>query len=202
MNKKTGVILLIILILTGVLGYYTYTNFFVKKAKEEVKEVSKIDNYGYTLYDNQSKEYKKMFEELNTVLLKEEIDYNKYVELISKMFIIDFYTLDNKLTNLNIGGVDFVHSSIVSNFKEKAKDTMYKYVESNVYGDRKQELPVVSSVNVDDITQKSFKYGKNIDSKAYYVKVRWSYKKDLGYETSKTLVFGHEDKKLALLQML
>ena len=138
MNKKTGVILLIILILTGVLGYYTYTNFFVKKAKEEVKEVSKIDNYGYTLYDNQSKEYKKMFEELNTVLLKEEIDYNKYVELISKMFIIDFYTLDNKLTNLNIGGVDFVHSSIVSNFKEKAKDTMYKYVESNVYGDRKQ----------------------------------------------------------------
>ena len=116
MNKKTGVILLIILILTGVLGYYTYTNFFVKKAKEEVKEVSKIDNYGYTLYDNQSKEYKKMFEELNTVLLKEEIDYNKYVELISKMFIIDFYTLDNKLTNLNIGGVDFVHSSIVSNF--------------------------------------------------------------------------------------
>ena len=97
MNKKTGVILLIILILTGVLGYYTYTNFFVKKAKEEVKEVSKIDNYGYTLYDNQSKEYKKMFEELNTVLLKEEIDYNKYVELISKMFIIDFYTLDNKL---------------------------------------------------------------------------------------------------------
>jgi hypothetical protein len=118
------------------------------------------------------------------------------------MFIIDFYTLDNKLTNLNIGGVDFVHSSIVSNFKEKAKDTMYKYVESNVYGDRKQELPVVSSVNVDDITQKSFKYGKNIDSKAYYVKVSWSYKKDLGYETSKTLVFGHEDKKLALLQML
>ena len=130
------------------------------------------------------------------------VDYNKYVELISKMFIIDFYTLDNKLTNLNIGGVDFVHSSIVSNFKEKAKDTMYKYVESNVYGDRKQELPVVSSVNVDDITQKSFKYGKNIDSKAYYVKVSWSYKKDLGYETSKTLVFGHEDKKLALLQML
>ena len=202
MNKKTGVILLIILILTGVLGYYTYTNFFVKKTKEEVKEVSKIDNYGYTLYDNQSKEYKKLFEELNTVLLKEEIDYNKYVELISKMFIIDFYTLDNKLTNLNIGGVDFVHSSIVSNFKEKAKDTMYKYVESNVYGDRKQELPVVSSVNVDDITQKSFKYGKNIDSKAYYVKVSWRYKKDLGYETSKTLVFGHEDKKLALLQML
>lgn len=202
MNKKTGVILLIILILTGVLGYYTYTNFFVKKTKEEVKEVSKIDNYGYTLYDNQSKEYKKMFEELNTVLLKEEIDYNKYVELISKMFIIDFYTLDNKLTNLNIGGVDFVHSSIVSNFKEKAKDTMYKYVESNVYGDRKQELPVVSSVNVDDITQKSFKYGKNIDSKAYYVKASWGYKKDLGYETSKTLVFGHEDKKLALLQML
>ena len=202
MNKKTGVILLIILILTGVLGYYTYTNFFVKETKEEVKEVSKIDNYGYTLYDNQSKEYKKMFEELNTVLLKEEIDYNKYVELISKMFIIDFYTLDNKLTNLNIGGVDFVHSSIVSNFKEKAKDTMYKYVESNVYGDRKQELPVVSSVNVDDITPTSFKYGKNIDSKAYYVKASWSYKKDLGYETSKTLVFGHEDKKLALLQML
>ena len=129
MNKKTGVILLIILILTGVLGYYTYTNFFVKKTKEEVKEVSKIDNYGYTLYDNQSKEYKKMFEELNTVLLKKEIDYNKYVELISKMFIIDFYTLDNKLTNLNIGGVDFVHSSIVSNFKEKAKEIIEKRLE-------------------------------------------------------------------------
>ena len=75
MNKKTGVILLIILILTGVLGYYTYTNFFVKKTKEEVKEVSKIDNYGYTLYDNQSKDIY-LTEPLNNFLLNHDKNFN------------------------------------------------------------------------------------------------------------------------------
>ena len=201
-NKLQKIIFIIIIALIIAMGIYVLTIFIPnKKANTKIDKEETI-KYDYIVYKRDSSLYKETFKDLKKVLDASEIDYNKYVELISKMFIIDFYTLDNKLTNLNIGGVDFVHSSIVSNFKEKAKDTMYKYVESNVYGDRKQELPVVSSVNVDDITQKSFKYGKNIDSKAYYVKVSWSYKKDLGYETSKTLVFGHEDKKLALLQML
>ncbi len=201
MNKKNGFIVLLIIVLVVILGYYTYSNFFSKGEVEEVKTLSKISGYNYTLYDNQSKEYKKLYEELEKVLNEKEIDYDKYVELISKMFIMDFYTLDNKLTNLNIGGVEFVHSDIVSNFKEKANDTLYKYVESNVYGDRNQELPIVKEVSVDNITQKNFKYDKNVEAKAYYVNVSWTYEKDLGYEKNKVLVFGHDGKKLALLQI-
>ncbi|MGN1000498.1 MAG: hypothetical protein ACI4OG_01005 [Bacilli bacterium] len=203
MKKKKNIILvcvLLIVILVIAIGYWFFTNFY-NKPVEEAKVVSKIDGYNYNLYDNQTKNYKELFEELNDLLTSDSVDEEKYVELISKMFIIDFYTLDNKLTNLNIGGVDFVHSSIVSNFKEKANDTIYKYVKSNIYGDRKQELPIVDEVTVENIEQKAFKYDDTSDSKAYYVKVKWTYKKDLGYEENKTLIFVHEDKKLSLVEM-
>ena len=92
-------------------------------------------------------------------------------------------------------------TDIVSNFKEKANDTMYKYVKSNIYGDRKQQLPIVDEVTVENIEQKTFKYDDTSDPKAYYVNVKWTYKKDLGYEKNKTLIFVHEDKKLSLVEM-
>lgn len=204
MKKKKNIILvcvLLIVILLIAIGYWFFANFYNKKPVEEAKILSKIDGYNYNLYDNQTKNYKELFEELNKVLTSDPVDEKQYVELISKMFIIDFYTLDNKLTNLNIGGVDFLHSSIVSNFKEKANDTMYKYVKSNIYGDRKQQLPIVDEVTVENIEQKTFKYDDTSDPKAYYVNVKWTYKKDLGYEKNKTLIFVHEDKKLSLVEM-
>ena len=198
--KKNKFILVVFLVLAfGLIIYFGIFNN--KKRVETAKKIDTIEKYNYNLYDNSSKKYEKFFEELSHELKKENVDEEKYVELISKLFIIDFYTLDNKLTNLNIGGTEFVHSNMLDNFKEKANATIYKYVESNIYGDRKQKLPIVEDVNVVKIEQKSFEYSETIDKKAFYVNVSWEYEKDLGYENSKTLVFVHEDNKLSLVEM-
>ena len=41
--------------------------------------------------------YKTYFKELSKVLNEKTIDYTEYAKLISKLFVIDLYTLDNKL---------------------------------------------------------------------------------------------------------
>lgn len=197
MKKK-----LLLVVLIVILAFVVYFKFFNNSSTvNEAKMVKAIEKYNYNLYDNQPKTYKKLFNELNDVLNNNNVDEEKYVSLISQMFIMDFYTLQNKLTNLNIGGVEFVYSGMVDNFKMNANDTLYKYVESNIYGDRKQNLPVVTKVNVDSIKKVKYNYNNTSDYKAYEVKVNWEYEKDLGYEKSKTLYFIHEDKKLSLVEM-
>lgn len=196
-NKLLIVVILIILILGGLY----LLNFDKKPEKIKSKITKTIENYNYNLYDNSTKNYKDLFNELSKVLSSDTVDEKKYVELISKMFIIDFYTLSNKTTNMDIGGLQFVHKDVVDNFKEKATATIYKFVETNIYGDRKQELPKVKEVTIESIEQKNFKYNKTSDSNAYFVKVNWTYEKDLGYETSKNLIFVHDDKALSLVEM-
>ena len=197
--KKNKMFLVVFLVVFGLIIYFGIFNN--KKVIEEAKKIDTIEKYNYNLYDNSTKEYETIFKELKKELDKESIDEEKYVELVSKLFIIDFYTLNNKLTNLNIGGVEFVHSDIINNFKEKAKDTIYKYVESNIYGDRNQKLPIVKEVEIIKIEQKAFVYDDNTDNKAFYVSANWEYEKDLDYETSKKLIFVHEDNKLSLVEM-
>lgn len=196
-NKLLAAIILVILILGGL-----YLLSFDKKSEKIKSKITKtIENYNYNLYDNSTKNYKDLFNELSKVLSSDTVDEKKYVELISKMFIIDFYTLSNKTTNMDIGGLQFVHKDVVDNFKEKATATIYKFVETNIYGDRKQELPKVKEVTIGSIEQKNFKYNKTSDSNAYFVKVNWTYEKDLEYETSKNLIFVHDDKALSLVEM-
>ena len=67
------------------------------------------------------------------------------------MFIVDFYSLSDKTAKTDVGGVDIVYPDILNNFLENAEDTFYKYVESNVYNNRKQSLPTVNTVTVDNI---------------------------------------------------
>lgn len=196
-NKLLIVVILIILILGGLY----LLNFGKKPEKIKSKITKTIENYNYNLYDNSTKNYKDLFNELSKVLSSDTVDEKKYVELISRMFIIDFYTLSNKTTNMDIGGLQFVHKDVVDNFKEKATATIYKFVETNIYGDRKQELPKVKEVTIESIEQKNFKYNKTSDSNAYFVKVNWTYEKNLGYETSKNLIFVHDDKALSLVEM-
>lgn len=202
LKKSVKRILLIALILilvgTGLIVYQSIT----KKEVKKVKIVNKIDDYGYSLKSNKSKKYKELFEELKEILNKEEVDEEKYVEQISKMFILDFYTLSDKLTNTDVGGLDFVYSTAKTPFLEKAEDTIYKYVESNLYDNRNQELPTVDEITINSIEQIEYTVGTDyIDSNAYQVNVTWTYKENLDYQNEATLIFAHEDKKLSLVEM-
>lgn len=200
--QKKRITIVIIVILLLIIAYFTYINITSRTEKKHKEvQVDNIEKYNYTLYDDQSDIYKDLFVQLKNVLNQEEIIEEEYVTIISQMFIIDFFTLNDKITNNDIGGCDFVHQDILDNFKLKANDTMYKYLESNIYGDRKQKLPIVSKITEVNVSSQSFKYNKSEDKNAYKVIIKWEYQKDLGYQKEAYLIFVHDDIKLSLVEM-
>lgn len=204
LNKGKLIFAITVLILSIVFVAYIYQSIFsnIGKSVKKVTITDEIKEYGYVLEDNETKLYKDYFKQLAKTLNnkdEEDIDYDKYAELISKMFVADFYNLDNKITKNDVGGVQFIHEDMQENFLLKAKDTMYKNIESDVYDDRDQELPVVQDVKLDDISTTTFDY-KDTSYDAYEVTLSWNYKKDLGYDDEKVFTIIKVDKKLWLVE--
>ena len=203
-KKAKRLIIVLLLIILILLGIVVINDKFLSKEKvKETKIVNKIDKYGYNLKDSKTKKYHKMFDELKTILSKDEVDEEEYVKKISEMFIYDFFSLNDKTAKTDIGGVDFVYSEALANFLLKAEDTYYKYVESNIYGNRNQSLPTVKEVEITNVTQEAFAYGDKTDDKAYIVDVTWSYTEEgfSKYQTKGTLVFIHDGDKLSLVEL-
>ncbi len=204
MKLKKGIrrfLTLLFIILVGV-GIYFYLTYGETK-KPKVKVVSSIPGYGYKLSNNKSKEYKKLFAKLKKILDEDPVDEKKYVKTISKMFIVDFYSLSDKVAKTDVGGVDFVHKDEKTDFLEKAQDTMYKYLENNLYGGRNQKLPSVKKVTIEKVSQDKFEYGETSDEEAYIVDCSWEYKEGSpsGYQDEAKLTFVHEGKKLSLVEL-
>ena len=202
LKKKVKVILIIaiILISTG-LGFLAYESVKPKAVKTATVE-NEIEEYGYTLKSTRNDRYKEAFQELKDILSKKDVDEKAYVEQISKMFIMDFYTLNDKLANTDVGGIDFVHTNAKTNFLEKAEDTVYKYVENDIYGNRDQQLPEVTEVTVEKVENIEYTIGTDFtDDNAYQVEVSLKYKEDMDYPTKATLIFVHEDNKLSLVEV-
>lgn len=202
LKKKVKVILIIaiILISTG-LGFLAYESVKPKAVKTATVE-NEIEEYGYTLKSTRNDRYKEAFQELKDILSKKKVDEEAYVEQISKMFIMDFYTLNDKLANTDVGGIDFIHTDAKTNFLEKAEDTVYKYVENDIYGNRDQQLPEVTEVTVEKVENIEYTIGTDFtDDSAYQVEVSLKYKEDMDYPTKATLIFVHEDNKLSLVEI-
>lgn len=204
-KPKKLLIIMFILIILVVAGIAVYFLAFNKEEVKEAKVVSKINRYGYELKSNKSDKYKKLFKELEEVLSEKEVDEKKYAKKITEMFIVDFYSLGDHISKTDVGGVDFVHPDILENFIVNAEDTIYKYVESNIYGQRKQELPIIDTITIDSVDTDTFSYGETIDDNAYIVKASWKYSSSSsssGYQTSADFVYVHDGDKLQLVEIL
>lgn len=199
--KRFILVLLIIALL--IVGFLSIKDKFIGDSKEGIKELDKIEKYGYSLKETKSSEYKKLFKELKKILEKDEVDEEEYVSKISEMFIYDFYSLSNKKAKTDIGGVDFVYNEILPNFLQNAQDTYYKYVESNIYNNRTQSLPTVKDIEITDVKTEAFAYGDNTDDKAYIVEATWDYTDSQfsKYQKEATLVFVHDNNKLSLVEL-
>lgn len=199
--RRILTILLIIAIAIG--GYFAYKTFIDNGEVKEVKVIHRIPKYGYELKDNKDSKYRKMFYSLEKILKKSNVDEEKYAKKISEMFIYDFYTLSNKSAKTDIGGTDFVYDKILDNFILNAEDTYYKYVESNIYNQRHQQLPTVSSIKINSVEKAKFKYYDKTDDEAYKVKASWTYNsgKYDSYQKEATLIFIHDGIKLVLVEL-
>ena len=198
-KKVIVLIVLIVILVLSVIGFIIYKSF--DKQPSHAKVIDEISEYGYVLEEDQPKIYKDLFKELVTVLSKEEVDEKRYSELISQMFAIDFYNLDNKVSKNDVGGTQFVMEDYVDNFVLKASDTVYKYVEQNIYGDRKQQLPIVTSSEVKNIENDKYSYKDIKDDNVYIITVKLGYKDDMDYPEEVTVKLFHNDKKLEIYEM-
>ena len=202
---KKSKLLKVLIVLLLIIGVIVVALFGIKlltdKEPNEVKILKEIKGYGYKLDENETDVYESEFDELENVLTQDEINYEDYAKQVAKLFIIDFYTLDNKLSKNDIGGIEFIKESMRDNFIEEARSTFYKYLE--VKSDKRtQNLPVVSEINEVLVEDTEFKYAdKTIDENAYKVTVSWTYEEDLGYETETKMVLVNENNRLYIVEM-
>lgn len=189
--KKFILIILFMILIYSVGGIY-YIEYVYKDNNEPVvKNLVEIEGYPYSLKSNACKLYKDEFNILKDNL---ENNYNEeeYIKSISKLYIIDLYSLKNKLNKYDIN-VDFIYPDIVSNYRLNIENTLYKYLENNSDGNRNQELPVVSNVIIDEILDEKYSLNKeNVPCKK--VKVTIEYENDLDYDKSGTITLVKQDK--------
>ena len=202
-DKLKRIMLLTLFILLIILVLVIYFKFFKKEQKEikENKVVDTIKNYDYHLKEEDSKLTSTLFNELDKVLSDEEINEEEYAKVISQLFVIDFYNLNNKLSNTDIGGIQYIHPDIKDNFIIKAENTVYKYVKSNIYGNRTQELPIITNTIIEDIKVTDYTSKTYKDNNSYQIKIKVEYQKDLKYPTEIELKLIHKDKKLYIIEV-
>lgn len=167
----------------------------------KTETIDSIKKYNYSLNNNESSYYKKLFFELEKELNKDKIDEKQYASIISKMFLTDFLSLEYAINKNDVGGVNFVYSDYKDSFIAKAKDTIYANIENNMYKDRTQKLPRVTKVNIKKIEQKEYTSDIINDEKAYYVICDIKYKKDLSYPKRASLILVHHSNKLEIVNM-
>ena len=199
--KKDRIITIIFIVLgvclLSLIGYIVYTDF-VKKTEADLV-IKNLELYGYTLQESDTETYKNEFDNLSKILNQKELDFDEYAKSISKLYIIDFFTLKNKISNTDIGGLEFIYPDILDNFKLKAKDTIYKYIEVNYDGKREQSLPVVTEVTIEDINKSAYKINEE-EFESYVLNVSWKYEEDLGYQTSSKIHLIKDDNKLYIVE--
>ncbi len=201
--KTWPIVTLFCFIIFGILIYCIYDILSGLKNSEtkEIKILNTIEKYNYSLNENDSMYVSEIFEKLKDELDNETVDEEKYATYVSQMFIADFYTLNSAINKNDIGGTQFVYSSYQKDFEAKAKDSVYRYVENNIYGDRTQNLPIVNEVEITNIEQKLYSSDEVVDAKAFYVDANVIYKEDLGYPKKVSLILIHDDSKLEIVVM-
>lgn len=202
LNIKTILIsiLVAIVIVTSVLLAFNLLN---KEEKEPVKEkevAESLDEYGYTLDRYASSNYKELYKSLKELLNTKEYDEREYAKLVAQLFTSDLFTISNKISSSDIGGLQFVYSDFKNDFIKIAQNSLYNNVESDLYDNRTQELPTVIMVNVKEVTNDTFKYKEIIFENAYYISLNITYEKDLGYASDFNVVLVKNNNKLEVVK--
>lgn len=198
--KKKVILFFCILIFVYAAGgtiYYIATRE-KKDDKPIVTNKDTIKGYDYTLKSNATKLYEDEFKALKANL-EGDINYDEYAVSVAKLFVIDLYTINNKINKYDTGGTSFIYPDGRDNYKLNVQDTIYKYVEDNTNGKRTQNLPEVSSVIVKDSKKDTYKIGDN-SFEAYKINLEWSYVQDLGYDKTGEIILIKKDKNIYVVE--
>lgn len=199
MNKKKKLLIVIALLLLALCGFLIYINLKTEDAYvgSVINIKDSIENYSYHLDERDTEYFEEEFYLLKECLESEEIDFEVYATQISKLFVIDFYTLNNKISKYDVGGLEYLTADIEENFKLKAEDTLYKYVSTL----DANNLPEVVSVVVTEIFEETIIF-KDEEFDGYYVSVEIEYDVDLGYDTTGTFEIILSNESLEIVEFV
>ena len=188
-------LLILILVIIIIIGLIVFKMFFTKS----VKVIDSIVDFSYTLDERDTTLMKDTYKELKRVLKEKDINYEEYASILARLFVIDLFTMDNKINKYDVACLEYVYPDNVDNFKTNVEDTIYKTIEDNTYGKRTEKLSVVSSVNVTDVSTNTFKINEE-EVPSYVVTLNWDYENDLGYDKNATITLVKKDKKLYVVE--
>ena len=198
--------LIVVALLAG--GFIVWNNFIKPRAgQSKVVDSIKNDDVDYVVSDTDTKLFKDNFNELKKVLNAKEVDNKKYAETITKLFVIDFFTLSNKTSKNDIGGVQFVYGGYKKDFIDSARDTLYKQVHSVITDDKSNaDLPTVTKVKIDDtdeISPASMFEGLGFaeDQVGYMINISWEYKNKDDFQKNATIIVVPDGNKLSIGRM-
>ena len=170
----------------------------IQNEKEEIKKIDEIIDFDYYLEEDATTYYKELYDELKNIIGSEEIDYKEYSNKVSQLFVTDLFSLDNKISSNDIGGLQFIYPGFKEDFIKIAQTTLYSSVESNIYGDRNQELPIVTKVNIVSTNESTFNYN-DTTYESYEVNLEIDYEKDLSYPKNYKVTLIKNDKYIQVV---
>lgn len=184
-RKRAMMIAVIIIVVVSALLYF----FLFLNSNLQTKIVEEIDNYEYTLEKRDTILMEENFLLLKDTLENKEVDYNKYAEYLSKLFVIDLFTLSNKSSKYDVGSVEYIYPDKKDSFISKVQDTLYAYLGSI------DSLPEVKSISLEGNVEKTtLSYDEEVKD-AYIVNLTWDYVEDFGYDNkAKITLIDIEDK--------
>lgn len=199
MKKKFKYSLIIIaLAIVVIIGLIVFKSF-INSDTSTVKVIDTINDYSYTLDERDTDYMKSVFNELKDILKEKDIDQEKYATYLAKLFVIDLFTLDNKINKYDAASIEYVYPDKLENFKLNVENTLYKTIEDDTYGKRTQELPMVKLVEVRDIKEDKFLINEE-EVMSYVVDLEIEYEKDLGYDKRGRVTVIKSDKKMYVVE--
>lgn len=199
LGKIQKIILILILIIIAIMGIYAVVTIVLPNRNKGNIVSEETIKYNYKLYKRDGDLYRDIFHNLKDTLEGNSIDYKEYAEYITELFVIDFYTLNNKISKDDVGGLQYIYGEMKDNFILNATDTIYKYVENNFNNNRNQDLPAVNKVELNSITTSKYKIGE-VEYESYVVDLKWEYGSDLGYEESGIFTLIKDNDKLYIVE--
>lgn len=193
-------LIILILVIIIIIGLIVFKMFFTKsEVKNNVKVIDSIVDFSYTLDERDTTLMKDTYKELKSVLKEKNINYEEYASILARLFVIDLFTMDNKINKYDVACLEYVYPDNVDNFKTNVEDTIYKTIEDNTYDKRTEKLSIVSSVNVTDVSTNTFKINEE-EVPSYVVTLNWEYESDLGYDKNAAITLVKKDKKLYVVE--
>jgi len=194
--KKVLVVLLILIFVYCIGGVIYSLN--IKDNKKQEDTILSINGYEYKIKNSVNDLYKNEFNKLKTNLESDNVNIDEYIKSIAKLYIIDLYSLNDKINKYDVSAAQYVIDTSRENFKLKVSETIYKYIEDKSDGERSQDLPIVTEIFVDNVNETTYKINE-LDYKAYQVLISWKYDKDLGYPMSAYLTLIEENNIISVV---